>query len=105
VTIEGSSKVFEREGQEGRKVRFHFCPNCGTSLYWEADIRPGWCVVAVGAFAEPDFPPPSISIFEETQHQWTQLPEGIKHSPAATSGVLQDDGVLRQARKQQVTIE
>ena len=33
VTIEGDSKLFERDGQEGRNVRFHFCPNCGTSLY------------------------------------------------------------------------
>src|SRR5215472_6984057 len=35
VTIEGETKVFDREGQSGHKVRFHFCPNCGTSLYWE----------------------------------------------------------------------
>jgi hypothetical protein len=29
VRIEGSSKVFARDGQAGRMVRFHFCPNCG----------------------------------------------------------------------------
>lgn len=94
VTIEGSSKVFERAGQDGRKVRFHFCPDCGTSLYWEADIRPGWCVVAVGGFAEPDFPPPTVSIYEETKHRWVQLPEGIAHSPISPprrqSAVAQD---------------
>lgn len=78
VTIEGSSKVFERDGQEDRKVRFHFCPNCGTSMYWHADIRPGWCIVAVGGFADPDFPPPSVSIYEETRHKWTMLPESMK---------------------------
>ena len=63
--IEGDRKVFERDGQEGRKVRFHFCPSCGTSLYWDGDFRPGWCVIAVGAFADPTFPPPSVSVFEE----------------------------------------
>ena len=40
VAIEGETKVFDRDGQSGRKVRFYFCPNCGTSLYWEADARP-----------------------------------------------------------------
>jgi hypothetical protein len=80
VTIEGNSKVFERDAQEGRKIRFHFCPNCGTSLYWDGDLRPDWYVVAVGAFANPEFPPPSVSIYEETKHRWMRLPDGIKHS-------------------------
>jgi hypothetical protein len=79
VRIEGYTKVFERAGQSGRKVRFHFCPNCGTSLYWEPDVRPDWYILAVGAFADPDFPPPSASIFEESKHTWTQLPDGMKH--------------------------
>jgi hypothetical protein len=79
VRIEGPSKVFERDGQAGRKVRFYFCPNCGTSLYWDADVRPDWYLVAVGAFADPDFPPPSLSIFEESKHAWTRLPDGMKH--------------------------
>jgi hypothetical protein len=36
-------------------------------------------IVAVGAFADPDFPPPSASIFEATKHAWTLLPKGMKH--------------------------
>jgi hypothetical protein len=79
VTIEGPRKVFERNGQSGRKVRFYFCPNCGTSLYCEPDVRPDLYILAVGAFADPDFPPPSASIFEETKHAWTKLPDGMKH--------------------------
>jgi hypothetical protein len=83
VTIEGHTKVFERAGQSGRKVRFYFCPNCGTSLYWEADARPDFYILAVGAFADPNFPPPSVSIFEESKHTWLQLPDGMKHFQGA----------------------
>ena len=83
VRIEGPSKVFEREGQSGRKVRFYFCPNCGTSLYWDADARPDWYLLAVGAFADPEFPPPSVSIFEKSKHAWTQLPDGVRHIQGA----------------------
>ena len=83
VTIEGHTKVFERDGQSGRKVRFYFCPNCGTSLYWEADARPDFYMLAVGAFADPNFPPPSVSIFEESRHTWLQLPDGMKHFQGA----------------------
>jgi hypothetical protein len=83
VTIEGHTKVFERDGQSGRKVRFYFCPNCGTSLYWEADARPDFYMLAVGAFADPNFPPPPVSIFEESRHTWLQLPDGMKHFQGA----------------------
>ena len=79
VTIEGQTKVFDRYGQSGRKVRFYFCPNCGTSLYWEADARPDTYILAVGTFADPSFPPPSVSIFEESRHTGTQLPDGTRH--------------------------
>ena len=83
VTIEGDTKVFDRIAQSGRKVRFYFCPDCGTSLYWEADGRPGLYILAVGAFADPNFPAPSVSIFEETKHTWLQLPDGMKHFQGA----------------------
>ncbi len=78
VTIEGKTKTFDRHGDSGRRVRFYFCPNCGTSLYWEADGRPDSYIVAVGAFADPNFPAPSVSIFEASKHTWMQLPTGIK---------------------------
>jgi hypothetical protein len=84
VTIEGQTKVFDRHGQSGRKVRFYFCPNCGTSLYWEADAWPDSYILAVGAFADPNFPAPSVSIFEESKHTRTQLPDGMKHFQGAT---------------------
>jgi hypothetical protein len=83
VTIEGQTKVFDRNGQSGRKVRFYFCPDCGTSLYWEADARPDVYILAVGAFADPSFPAPSVSIFEESKHTWMQLPDGTRHFEGA----------------------
>ncbi|WEX08657.1 GFA family protein [Chelativorans sp. AA-79] len=58
VEIEGVSRVFAREGQKGRMLIFHFCPRCGSSVFWEAEFRPGEFGIAVGAFADPDFPRP-----------------------------------------------
>ncbi|AGS25695.1 GFA family glutathione-dependent formaldehyde-activating protein (plasmid) [Rhizobium etli] len=80
VTIEGDRRIFERDAVQGRKVRFHFCPNCGTSVYWEGDFNSDICVVAVGAFADPAFPPPLVSVYEESRHDWLQLPDGMKHA-------------------------
>ena len=40
VRAEGQFKIYVRDGQEGRKLRMHFCPTCGTTVFWEADLRP-----------------------------------------------------------------
>ena len=81
VRAEGDNKVFIRDGQEGRKVRIHFCPSCGTSVYWEADRRPGAIGVALGAFADPSFPAPSVSIWEESRHSWVEFGCDLVHLP------------------------
>jgi hypothetical protein len=74
VRIEGPSHVYVREATQGRKVYFHFCPTCGSSVYWEFDLAPDHVGIAVGCFADPDFPPPNFSIFEESMAKWVALP-------------------------------
>src|SRR5215470_6169505 len=81
VQITGPSKVFVRGAPEGRTVRTHFCPECGTSLFWEADIAPGIVGVAVGGFVDPGFPSPSISFFEKWKHAWVGFKHELEHFP------------------------
>lgn len=33
--------------------------------------------VAVGAFADPDFPPPQDSVYDCRRHSWVKLPDGV----------------------------
>ena len=33
--------------------------------------------VAVGAFADPQFPAPRVSVYDCRRHSWVHLPEGI----------------------------
>ena len=40
VRTEGPSKVYVRRSDAGRKVEFHFCPDCGASVFWYAEFRP-----------------------------------------------------------------
>lgn len=35
--------------------------------------------IPVGAFADPDFPAPTVSVYEERMHDWVSLPDGIEH--------------------------
>jgi hypothetical protein len=78
VAIEGRSTQWTRVGDSGGAATFHFCPVCSSIVYWEMRDFPDFLAVAVGAFADPGFPPPHVSVYEERQHPWTlavgQLP-------------------------------
>jgi len=79
VRSEGPSKIYVRDGQEGRKVKMHFCPTCGTTVFWEADLRPDHIGVAVGAFHDPNFPRPTLSGWEESKHGWVAFIHDLRH--------------------------
>jgi len=79
VRLDGERKIYERGADTGYRIRFHFCPNCGSTIYWEGDRNPAVCGVAVGAFEVGAFPPPTDSIFEQSMHVWLALPGGMGH--------------------------
>ena len=84
VRAEGPSNIYVRDGQEGRKVRAHFCPTCGTTVFGrptlgQADIRPDGIGVAVGAFQDANFPRPTLSIWEESKHEWVVFAHDLRH--------------------------
>ena len=70
VTIEGCSAQWTGRGDDGPGATFHFCPTCGSTVFWEPADAPDLVTVAVGAFADPSFPPPTVSVYEERQHPW-----------------------------------
>src|SRR6185312_7137655 len=47
-----------------------------TNLAWEAEIRPGYTGVAVGAFADANFPPPTVVLYDDNRHKWIAPPAG-----------------------------
>ncbi|MEM9069158.1 MAG: GFA family protein [Myxococcota bacterium] len=77
VRIEGTFKVFERRG-EG-VVTLHFCPECGSTVYWRLDGMPDVVVIAAGAFAGSTVPPPPVfSVYEDRMHPWVHLPDSVE---------------------------
>ena len=70
VTIEGDASQWTRVGESGGAATFRFCAICGATVYWEADGIPGFISVAVGCFADPNFPPPFVSVYEARRHAW-----------------------------------
>ncbi|WP_077730024.1 GFA family protein [Methylocaldum sp. 14B] len=77
VTISGTSKEFVRVGDEGTRITFNFCPHCGSTVYYK--LPEGFVAIPVGAFADPSFPAPSVSVYEERMHSWVQIPGAVTH--------------------------
>ncbi len=75
VTIAGPSTAYVRVGDDGGRITFHFCPTCGTTVHWQIDTQPDVVAVAVGAFADPGFPPPKYTVYEARRHAWAALSE------------------------------
>lgn len=81
VSISGASSEYVRTGDEGSRVTFHFCPRCGATVYYEPEGMEDFLVVPVGAFADPSFPAPRVSVYEARKHQWVVPPAGAEHIP------------------------
>jgi hypothetical protein len=79
ISVRGESKAFVRTGDSGRPVQFHFCPHCGSSVYWTGvlETTTKGLGIAVGCFAEPDFPPPRFVAWCVSKHGWVEFPPGI----------------------------
>ena len=73
TAISGDATEFTRLSDSGRSVTFRFCPVCGSTVYWEAEGFPNLIAVAVGAFADPDFPAPKHSVWERRRHRWVEI--------------------------------
>ena len=80
VTIAGESRSWSRVGDSGGKGTFHFCPTCGSTLFYEIDAMPGVIAVAIGAFAGTELPPPCFSVWENRKLPWLEIVgDGIEH--------------------------
>jgi hypothetical protein len=72
VNVSGADKTFTRQSDSGYPVVFHFCPECGSNVYWEPRRKPDVFAVAAGAFADPTFPGPAKGVYVEHRHHWVQ---------------------------------
>lgn len=80
------AKTYRRASASGFDVVFHFCPDCGTSLWWEPDRLPDLIGVAAGAFADGGFPMPDQAVWDSERHHWLDLPEAIPSHPRNPAG-------------------
>ena len=79
VTVTDATTEYVRVGDEGSRATFRFCPECGSTVFYTAEYLEGFIAIPVGAFADPKFPTPTFSVYEERMHSWVSMPPGVEH--------------------------
>lgn len=86
VRIEGPSRTFVKVADSGNRATFHFCPECGSDVYYEIDGKfdnkfNDLVAIPVGAFDDPFFASPDYSVWEQRKHAWVEITgEGVEHA-------------------------
>lgn len=76
VECAGVSETYSRLGRSGKSITFHFCPSCGSTVYWLPEFRDQLIAVALGCFQEPETLTPVQSAFSENALPWITLDIG-----------------------------
>jgi len=80
VTITGERCRYRRIADSGKTLIYDFCPSCGATVAYGSEDQPELTAIALGAFADPSFPPPRFSVYEERQHPWAPiLGDDVEH--------------------------
>jgi hypothetical protein len=79
IRTEGRSNRYVRSGDSGQQFTFHFCPDCGSTVFYYGADNPDSIGVPVGAFADPGFPAPRFSVYEARRHPWVQTATPMEH--------------------------
>lgn len=79
VRLAGEGREWVRVGDEGGRCTFTFCPTCGATVHYVNTGQEDSVGIPVGAFADPGFPAPTFSVYEERMHAWVRMPEDIEH--------------------------
>src|SRR5438045_1446329 len=80
VEVSGRFSDYARISDEADRKEhvFHFCPDCGSQVFYTEPTEPEVVVVSVGSFADPSFPPPTESGYDSRRHPWVGLPDSIQ---------------------------
>lgn len=73
VALTGDYSEWSRIAASGNRAVARFCPECGATITLSGEAAPGFTAVPVGAFADPLFPRPHVSVFEAHRHPWAAV--------------------------------
>ena len=73
LSVQGTLKAFDDQGDSGKKLYRRFCPECGSSVTDEAEAMPNVTMIMAGTLDDPSWVKPNMEIFCDSAQPWVQL--------------------------------
>jgi hypothetical protein len=88
--LRGELKSYEyRSDESGRWLKMQFCPNCGTTVSWTAEVFPGGRGVAGGTFDDTSWLKIERHVWTRSKHAWLPiLPQVEQFEKSAVTAPL-----------------
>ena len=81
VHVTGAVKNFQRKGDSGAAVSEGFCPECGASLFAQAEALAGIFLVNAGSLDDPSLFKPQMNIFTTSAQPWDYMDPNLPNYP------------------------
>ena len=79
VDLRGERRTYEyRSDETGRWLRMEFCPSCGNTVSWTAEVFPGMRALAGGSFDDPDWLKINRHGWTRSKQKWVVCPADVQ---------------------------
>ena len=79
--LQGELKSFSVKGSSGSDVTRLFCGECGTPIFSELAVAPGVKVIKVGAFDDPSFFSPEMTVWTSSAQPFALIDSELPQFP------------------------
>lgn len=74
VEVQGQSKSWTRTADSGQQTTYHFCPECGSTVYYGGGNFPELIAIPLGALDDPYIvDSPDYSVWERRRDDWFDI--------------------------------
>jgi len=73
----GKARSYSVKGASGKNVDRSFCPDCGSPLWSEVEVLPGFRFIKAGAFDDASWIEPASSYWGDSAQPWAPPAEGL----------------------------
>ena len=79
--LTGETRTYRETAASGNEISRIFCPNCGSTLYFEVVASPDAVVLQVGTADDRSWFRPRVNFWTERAHEWVAIDPDCKNFP------------------------
>src|SRR5262245_12149581 len=70
---QGQLTTYQSKADSGRTIARSFCPICGSGIFNELELRPGYVVIKAGTLDDPAIVSPTYEVYARSKVPWVSI--------------------------------